>query len=119
MRCVTESRRRRGQAAVETMMMAFGIAVVLVAMFHLFTVTWASTQAHIRARESLFHSTAYLDSPRSNYTAVGTSPFDPEAMQYQRAVPDQPISFSAEAWDTTRDDLIGSQSIEVTIELTE
>ncbi len=111
--------RRRGQSAVETMMLSFGIAVVLVAMFHLFTVTWASGQAHIRARESLFHGTAYLDAPRSEYTSVGASPFDPEARQYQKAAIDEPISFSAEAWDTTRDDLIGSQSIEVTIQMTD
>jgi hypothetical protein len=116
-RFATES--RRGQSAVETMMLTFGIAVVLVAMFHLFTVTWASGQAHIRARESLFHSTAYLEAPRSEYTSVSSSPFDPDARQYNKAMPDEPISFSAEAWDTTRDDLIGSQSIDVLIQMTE
>lgn len=98
-------------------MMAFGIMVVLVSMFHLFTVTWATSNAHIRAREMMFHSTAYLQGDKASYAESVNSPFNPDQRQYQKARPDATIEFSGRAWDTTRDDLIGSDSIEVTLEM--
>ncbi|MCP4804085.1 MAG: hypothetical protein GY913_04180 [Proteobacteria bacterium] len=97
--------------------MAFGIAVVLVSLFHLFTVTWSSANAHIRAREMLFHSTAYLDGPRANYAESSSSPFNPDQRQYEKAEPGASIEFSGRAWDTTRDDLIGPDDISVTMEM--
>ena len=100
-------------------MMAFGIVVIVVSMFHLFTVTWASSNAHLRAREALFHGDAYLTGDvRSNYAEAGANiPFDPDARQYLKATTGTSIQFDARAWDTTRDDLIGSDDIEVTMQM--
>ncbi|MCB9796205.1 MAG: hypothetical protein H6741_26210 [Alphaproteobacteria bacterium] len=112
---VTE-RRRGAQAAVETMMMAFLVTVVLVAMYHLFTVTWASQNAHLRAREMILHGDAYLSGVRTNYVEQRSTylPFDtdPGVLNYKLAAPGGSLNFRTRAWDTTRDDLIGSQSIE-------
>ena len=98
-------------------MMAFGIAVVLVSMFHLFTVTWATSNAHLRAREMMFHNTAYLEGAKADYAEAVNSPFNPDQRQYEKAEPGATIQFSGRAWDTTRDDLIGPDSIDVTVEM--
>ncbi len=99
--------------------MAFTIAVVLVAMFHLFTVTWASQNAHIRAREALLHDTTNLSGTRLSYTDPSSSPWSTADNNYQIAAPNQPIFWSAGAHDTTRDDLIGPQDVQVTLVITE
>lgn len=99
-------------------MMAFGIVVIVVSMFHLFSVTWATSNAHIRAREALFHGDAYLSGDvRNDYVEAGTIPFDPATRQYDKARTGGAIQFDARAWDTTRDDLIGSDDIQVRIEM--
>ncbi len=101
------------------MLMAFGIVVIVVAMFHLFTVTWATSNAHLRAREALLHGDAYLSGETKNdYVEAGSTPFDPDTRQYNKARTDAAIMFNARAWDTTRDDLIGSDAIQVRIEMT-
>ena len=93
-------------------MMAFVVVMLLVAMVHLFTVTWATQNAHLRAREALMHGDVYLTGVAPDYVEVTQTPFQSD--NYQRAEPDEPINFSARAWDATRADIIGSQSIEVT-----
>ena len=101
-------------------MMAFGIIVIVVSMFHLFTVTWASSNAHLRAREALLHGDAYLTGEAKNdYVEAGNIPFDPDVRQYNKARTGESISFDARAWDTTRDDLIGPDDIEVRIRMTD
>ncbi|MCB9761937.1 MAG: hypothetical protein H6739_19085 [Alphaproteobacteria bacterium] len=100
-------------------MMAFLVAVVLVSMYHLFTLTWASQNAHMRAREAVLHDDAYLSGVRTRYVAADRTPFDPSVRNYRRADPDRTMSFSAEAWDDSRDDLIGSQHVEVQAVITE
>lgn len=96
-------------------MLAFLLTVVLVSMYHLFTVTWASQNAHMRAREAVLHGDAYLTGARTSYVSHSRVPFDSSSsvQNYRRADPGTTINFQATAWDTTRDDLIGSQDIEV------
>ncbi len=53
--------RRRGQAAVETLLLVPVVVVVIVAMLQLWSVTFATTNAHLRAREAALHGTEYLD----------------------------------------------------------
>ena len=99
--------------------MAFTVAVVLVSMFHLFTVTWATQNAHIRAREALLHDTTNLVGPRLDYTDPSSSPWSDADNNYEIANPNNTIFWSAGAHDTTRDDLVGSQDIRVTWVITE
>ncbi len=113
---------RRGQAAVETMLLVAMVCVVLMGMVHLFTVTWATQNAHIRAREAALHGAAYTEGVRADgeYTQPGTSPFDEVEYNYSTAESDlTPVTFSATASDTSRDDSFGANAIEVmaTIEL--
>jgi hypothetical protein len=84
MRTLLATKRRRGQAAVETMLLAFLVMMILMSLVHLFTVTWASENAHIRAREGVMHGTSYLVGDRADiaYTSVSSSPFDSMAKNY-------------------------------------
>lgn len=110
--------RRRGQSAVETMLMVFGLMVVLMSMVHLWQVTWGAQNANIRAREVLLHGDAYLDPGRAAYTSFNDAeiPFDVAASTYKKATPGSAV-FSASAQDQTMDDIIGSQTLEVTLEI--
>ena len=121
------TRRRRGQAAVETMLLTFMVMVVLLGVVHLFSLTWASQNAHIRAREAAFHGDAFLTGAKadSQFTQPGSAPFDsnlPHAGgQGNYTVAEDsitPFQFSATATDESRDDLFGSQQIEVTATIT-
>lgn len=99
--------------------MAWIIAILLVSMYHLFTVTWASANAHMRARESALHGDAYLRGARTGYTRTVRSPFLPSVGNYRKAEPGMTINFQGLAWDTTRDDLIGSESLQVSVSIAE
>ncbi len=105
--------RRRGQAAVETMMLAFMVAVIVVATFHLWKVTWASQNAHIRAREAVLHGTTYMSGPKAAATSGGGQIFD--GSNYRKAEWGQPISFAASADDT----IDSNTQIAVTATITE
>lgn len=104
------------------MLLAAMVCVILVGMVHLFTVTWATQNAHIRAREAALHGAAYTEGIRADaeYTQPGNSPFDEEEYNYKTAESDlTPVTFSATASDTSRDDSFDANSIEVmaTIEI--
>jgi len=119
-------RRRRGQSAVETMLLATMICTMLVGMLHLFQVTWATQNAHIRAREAVMHDTTYLDNhaPRANSVSVGSTPWDGENYKkagYSGVEPvgvAVPYTFTATATDATRNDSFGRQQFEVTATIT-
>ncbi len=111
------------------MLLTFMVMIILSAIVHLFTVTWASTQAHARAREATLHDLHFLDrnGDRSNHTQVGSNPFNTGESQYviaeiqgasgfgdaAGAVTDVPFQFNANADDTTRDDAFGANTIQV------
>jgi hypothetical protein len=73
--------RRRGQSAVETMLMMPLIALVIVALYYLWSIAWASQNAHMRAREYALHGDAYLGSRGNGET--GSAPFSGD--NYTRA----------------------------------
>jgi hypothetical protein len=75
------SRRRLGQSAVETMLLMPVLVLVMVAMYYLWSIAWASQNAHIRAREYALHGDAYLGGRGNNET--GSAPFS--ANNYTRA----------------------------------
>ncbi|MFN7145192.1 MAG: hypothetical protein ACK4YP_15560 [Myxococcota bacterium] len=75
------TRTRRAQSAVETMLMMPLIALVIVAMYYLWSIAWASQNAHLRAREYALHGDTYLGS-RGNGES-GSSPF--AGTDYKRA----------------------------------
>ena len=111
------TKRRSGQAAVETMLLTFTIMFVLLGLVHLFSVTWAGQNAHIRAREAAFHGDAFLD-VSNGYTEPSTAPFSQSLAgpggNYTIATGYfEMYEFSAEANDASRDDYFGSQEIEV------
>ena len=111
------TRRRRGQAAVETMLLTFTVMLVLLGLVHLFSVTWASQNAHIRAREAVFHGDAYLD-VSNGYTEPSTAPFSaslpgPGGNYTVASGYEVDFAFTASANDESRDDYFEAQSIEV------
>ena len=119
------TKRRRGQAAVETMLLTFMVMVVLLGVVHLFSLTWGTQNAHIRAREAAFHGDAYLTGVKAGtqYTQPGTAPFStslPGPGGNYTVAEDSitPFEFSATASDESRDDLFGSQNIEVSAKIT-
>jgi hypothetical protein len=116
---------RRGQAAVETMLLTFMVMVVLLGVVHMFSLTWGSQNAHIRAREAVFHGTAYQSGrgADSAFTQPGSSPFStslPGPGGNYTVAEDSivPFNFSATASDQARDDLFGGQAISVTAQIT-
>ena len=107
-------RHRRGQAAVETMMLAFMVAVMVVATFHLWKVTWAAENSHIRAREAMFHGNAYMNGPRASGTS-GSGLFDEGEQNYNKATPGGSINFNSSASDSVD----GAGSINVSLRITQ
>jgi hypothetical protein len=100
------------------MLMVFGLMVVLMSMVHLWQVTWGAQNANIRAREVLLHGDTYLDPGRASYTSFNDAeiPFDVSAGTYKKATAGSAV-FSASAQDRTKDDIIGSQTLEVNLEI--
>lgn len=68
-------RRRRGQSAVETLIVLPIVVLVLVAMTQLWSLTWAAQNAHLRAREGLLHGRTYLGSRGSDVTGMNVFGF--------------------------------------------
>jgi len=106
--------RRRGQAAVETMMLAFMVAVMVVATFHLWKVTWAAENSNIRAREAMFHGTAYMTGPRAGNTSASAL-FNQGEKNYNKATPGGSINFSSSASDSVD----GAGNINVNLRITQ
>ena len=82
---------KAGQAAVETMFMLPMFLLIFIGMYELFTVTFAAQNAHIRAREYLFHHGEYLPNSRvPNWENSGNKPGNPlfEGGEYAVARPD-------------------------------
>ncbi len=108
------------------------VMIILSAMVHLFSVTWASTQAHVRAREAVLHEIYYLENNGrrgdSDFTQVQGDPvFSRDVVTYKIAAfqgddfgdlagvaSDEPFTFVATATDTSRDDVFGANTITVT-----
>ncbi|MBN1334774.1 MAG: pilus assembly protein [Deltaproteobacteria bacterium] len=76
---------RRAQSALETLLLVPILLLVLGAMVHLFRVTYASRNAHVRAREHVLHGSAWLGDQAGR--TGGTSVFDEPARTYRRADP--------------------------------
>ncbi len=111
------------------MLLTFMVMLILAAMTHLFTVTWASAQAHMRAREAVLHETYYLEMNgrrgESAFTQTSGDPvFSRDEITYKIAdfqgddfgdvagtATDRPFEFTATASDTSRDDVFGAQNI--------
>lgn len=66
---VPRPRTRRGQSAVETLIVLPVVVLVFVAMYQLWSLTWAAQNAHLRAREALLHGTTYLGRRGSDVSA--------------------------------------------------
>ena len=82
--------RRRGQSAVETMMVVPLVAVTILALYYLWSVIFASENAHLRAREAALHGTTYL--PDDDGVSA-SAPFS--GNNYEKA--ENPTSFRFEA----------------------
>jgi hypothetical protein len=86
--------RRRGQSAVEAMLCVPLVAMTIMVMYYLWSIVWASENAHLRAREYVLHGETYLGSRGSDVS--GNHPFD--GVNYTRA-DDSEFPFEAEARD--------------------
>ncbi len=76
-----ERRSRSGQSVVETMLMMPLLVLVIISMYYLWSIAWASQNAHLRAREYAFHGDTYLGGRGNNES--GSSPFS--GTNYRRA----------------------------------
>jgi hypothetical protein len=85
--------RRRGQSAVETMMIMPLVAITIMSLYYLWSVIFAAENAHIRAREYVLHGDAYL--PDSDGVS-GSAPFS--GSNYSRA-DSKTFRFESEATD--------------------
>ena len=83
---------RRGQSAVEAMMVVPVVAVTILTLYYLWSVIYAAENVHIRSREAVLHGDAY----QSDDDTTGSSPFD--GSNYKRA-DNQSFSFSATSSD--------------------
>jgi hypothetical protein len=90
------TRRRRGQSAVELMIMAPLLVLVIVALMQLWSVCFGATNAHLRAREAALHGTTYLSGRTSGVSA--NAPFS--GRNYKKAT-FTTFSFSGSAEDTS------------------
>lgn len=104
-------RHRRGQSAVETVLLMPVIMMVFMAMYYLFTITFAAQNAHLRAREYALHGDTYLGG-RSHGT-TGSSAFG--FFNYQKAERGiTPFRFSGTATDRSIDGTSTSGGVTVT-----
>lgn len=104
------ARPRRAQSAVETMLMMPLIALVIVAMYYLWSIAWASQNAHLRAREYALHGDSYLGGRGNNET--GSSPFD--GSNYKRA-DSTSFRFTGRSSDTTIPG-VGARGLDIEVE---
>jgi hypothetical protein len=108
------ARLRRGQSAVETMLFMPLLVLVVVAMYYLWSIAWASQNAHIRAREYALHGDTYLGS-RGNGES-GSAPFSTD--NYKRA-DSTSFRFSGRSTDRSMPGVTASgESIDVTVVIT-
>lgn len=105
-------RLRRGQSAVETMMVVPIVALTIMSLYYLWSVIFASENAHIRAREYVLHGDAYLPDADG---VTGDSPFS--AGNYQRA-DSTSFHFEAKATDQSLGVFGRSDDIETTAVIT-
>ena len=89
--------RRRGQSAVETVLLVPVLLMVLVATYQLFSLTFAAENAHLRAREHVLHGTSYLQDRA--YRTSGSTVFDAGRQNYRKA---EPGSFRFESSSSDR-----------------
>ena len=90
--------RRRGQSAVETLIALPIVILVIVAMVQLWSLTWATQNAHLRAREAVLHgSGTYLRGSRSD----GVTAFAPFSGRNYTPALSRDFYFRATATDQT------------------
>ena len=105
-------RTRRGQSAVETMMVVPLVALTIMSLYYLWSVIFASENAHIRSREYALHGDAYL--PDADGVS-GNSPFS--GGNYQRA-DSTSFHFEARATDQSLGVFGKADNIEATAVIT-
>lgn len=91
-------RRRRGQSAVETMMMMPILALVIVALYYLWSIAFAAQNVHLRAREYALHGDTYLGGrgngesgsypfSGNNYTRADSTDFEFSGTSTDQSIP--------------------------------
>ncbi len=106
------ARARRGQSAVETMMVVPLIAMGIMSLYYLWSIIFASENAHIRAREYVLHGGAFLSDTDG---VSGSDPFS--GSNYQRA-DSQSFRFESRASDQSLPVFGRAESIRTTAVIT-
>lgn len=99
-------RRRAGQSTVESMILMPLLALVIVALYQLWSVAWAAQNAHLRAREQVLHGDAYLGGRPGDVS--GSAPFS--GNNYEKAE-STTFRFESQATDETVPGVGRGQSI--------
>lgn len=87
--------RRSGQSAVETLLATPFILMVFIAMYYFWSITFASQNAHMRAREYILHQDTYLQGRA--YNVSGGSVWSGDNYQLAR----NPLNLTASSQDTS------------------
>jgi hypothetical protein len=99
-------KHRKGQAAVETMLCVPIVLMVFMSMYYLWSITFASENAHMRAREYVLHQSHYLGGRSNGTTGMSASVW--AGSNYKKAERGiTPFRFSAMSTDTS---IIGMES---------
>lgn len=99
---------RKAQSAVETMLIVPIIAMAIMSLYYLWSITWASENAHLRAREYVLHGDSYLKERGTD--AQGSFPF--EGGNYARA-DSTDFGFESKATDQSLPVFGSTEQIEV------
>lgn len=85
---------RRAQSTVEAMLVLPLLVLVIIAMYQLWSIAWASQNAHLRAREQVLHGSTYQSERPGDVS--GSGPFEHD--NYAKADSTR-FHFTAEATD--------------------
>jgi hypothetical protein len=104
-------RTRRAQSAVEVMLLMPVIMMVFMAMYYLWSITFASANCHMRAREYALHGDTYLGGRA--HGASGSSALD--RRDYRKAERGlQSFEFSGTSRDTSIDG-VGNSGVDISV----
>jgi hypothetical protein len=107
------TRRRRAQSAVEVMLLMPVVMMIFIAMYYLWSITFAAANCHMRAREYALHGSTYLDQANRSHGESGRPAL--QNGDYPRAERGlQSFEFNGNARDTSIDG-VGNNGVNIQV----
>jgi hypothetical protein len=104
-------RKRRAQSAIETMLLIPVVMMVFIAMYYLWSITFAAANCHMRAREYALHGDTYLQG-RSHGTSGSSALSGRDYQKAERGL--QSFEFSGTSSDTSIDG-VGTTGVNLSV----